>query len=57
MLELVQELIPNIPRFSAVVALFPVSFKVFAWVEDRLSVNAKEEISAWLKSTESDLIV
>jgi tetratricopeptide (TPR) repeat protein len=49
--ELVQEFIPNIPRISAVFALFPVCFKVFAWVEDRLSANAKQEISAWLKST------
>ncbi|HEY4847628.1 MAG TPA: tetratricopeptide repeat protein [Methylocella sp.] len=47
----VQGVIPNIPRFGAVFALFPVCFKVFAWVEDRLSINAKEEISAWLKST------
>jgi hypothetical protein len=49
--ELVQQFIPNIPRISAVFALFPVCFKVFAWVEVRLSVNAKQEISAWLKST------
>jgi hypothetical protein len=48
--ELVQELLANIPRFGAVAALFPVC-SVFAWVEDRLSVHAKEEISAWLKST------
>jgi hypothetical protein len=62
MLELVQELIPNIPRFSAVVALFPVSFKVFAWVEDRAFDQRKRrdfgvaEINRKI-CFESDLIV
>jgi tetratricopeptide (TPR) repeat protein len=51
MSDFVQELIHHIPRFGAVVALFPVCFKVFAWVEDRLSITAKQDISAWLKST------
>jgi hypothetical protein len=50
--DLVQGVIPNLPRFGVVFALFPLCFKVFAWVEDRLSISAKEEISAWLKSTE-----
>jgi tetratricopeptide (TPR) repeat protein len=51
MQDLVQELIHIVTRFGAVIALFPASFKIFAWVEDRLSIKAKAEISAWLKST------
>src|SRR5262245_37389714 len=49
--DLAQAVIPNIARFGVVFGLYPLCFKVFAWVKDRLSINAKAEISAWLKST------
>src|SRR5208283_4947953 len=44
------EMIHNVPRLVAVLSLYPASYKVFAGVEDRLSVSVKQEISAWLKS-------
>ena len=45
-----QEIIHNVPRLVAVLGLYPACFMVFAWVEDRLSVSVKQEITAWLKS-------
>jgi hypothetical protein len=49
--DLLQGILTNIPRLGAVLALYPLCFKLFAWIEDRLSTDAKAEISAWLKST------
>ena len=45
-----QEVIHSVPRFGAVIALFPVCYKAFAWVEDRLSSVVKQDITVWLKS-------
>jgi hypothetical protein len=48
--EWAQQVIPNVPRIVAVLSLYPACFMVFAWVEDRLSVSVKQEITTWLKT-------
>src|ERR1700730_11192630 len=45
-----QQIIHNV-SLLAVLGLYPACYGVFAWVEDRLSVGVKQEITAWLKST------
>ncbi|MGH6801513.1 MAG: hypothetical protein ACRECZ_08895, partial [Methylocella sp.] len=49
-----QELLKNYPQLAWVIGLGALAYwcyKVFAWVEYRLSTNAKQEITVWLKST------
>jgi tetratricopeptide (TPR) repeat protein len=43
-------LLTSFPHYAVVLSAFPVCFKVFAWVEDQLSANAKHEVTSWLKS-------
>ncbi len=42
---------PNLAPLAPVLGLCVTCYTVFAFVEDRLSVSAKQEITAWLKST------
>jgi hypothetical protein len=50
MQEWAQELLHSHPWAAAALGLAVTCYKVFAWVEDRLSANAKREISVWLQS-------
>ena len=44
-----QPLLTN-ARFGAFIATFLLCIKVFSWVEEQLSTNARQEITVWLKS-------
>jgi hypothetical protein len=49
-----QEIIHNDPRLVAlglITGTYTGCYNIFAWVEDSLSVSAKQGITAWLKST------
>jgi hypothetical protein len=48
--EWAQELLHDHPQLVVAFTLAPLCYRVFAWVEDRLSANAKQELSVWLKS-------
>jgi hypothetical protein len=45
-----QELLRNHPWAAAALGVAVTCYKVFGFVEDRLSANAKHEISGWLQS-------
>jgi hypothetical protein len=45
-----QEILNNHPWLAGAVGLAAGCYGVFAWIEDRLSANARQEIPVWLKS-------
>jgi len=48
--EWAQELLRNHPQLVVAITLATTCYAVFAWLEDRLSADAKKELTAWLKS-------
>jgi hypothetical protein len=48
--DAVQWLLKSFPGYAVVLSAFPLCFKVFGWVEDQLSANAKHDITGWLRS-------
>ena len=48
--DAVQWLLKSFPGYAVVLSAFPLCFKVFGWVEDQLSANAKHDITGWLRA-------
>jgi hypothetical protein len=48
--QIIDRVVAALPEFVLWLGIFPAVYKVFEWVEERTSAEAKHDIALWLRN-------